>query len=255
MAHKYFVRLSYLGKGFHGWQRQKADDPTIEGTIQHALEIVLREPCPIVGCGRTDSGVHAKNYMLHFESETPINISIKKNLNAILDERIVIHEMFEVDSKAHARFSAVSRSYEYVVLSEKDPFRTDTAFLLHEYHRLNLTSLKQAADLILQYEDFSTFCKSDTDVATKICKIHESRWTESDVSLTYHITANRFLRGMVRLIVGMCLSVALDKVDIKEVKVALKNKSILAKNWSVPAHGLMLKDIKYPPELLQKKDD
>ena len=149
----------------------------------------------------------------------------------------------------HHIFSAISRSYEYVILGEKDPFRNDMAFLMHEFHKLNVPKLNEAASLIRNYRDFSTFCKSDTDVATKICEIQRSSWTISDNELVYHIQANRFLRGMVRLIVGMCLSVALGKINLSEVTDALESRRILTKNWSVPAKGLVLKDIKYPKEI------
>ena len=243
--HRYFVRISYLGENFYGWQKEREEDPTIEGSIQDALETILRFPCPIIGCGRTDAGVHAKNYIFHFDSEAEVDLIIKKNLNGILDDRIVVHDIREVQPDSHARFSAISRQYEYRLLAERNPFLRSTTFVLNEFNKLDLSLLHKSAEIIKNYEDFTTFCKSDTDVATKLCQIHESQWLEKEGELIYRIQANRFLRGMVRLIVGMCLSVALGKIELDEVEQALKSKQILSKNWSVPAHGLMLKNIEY----------
>lgn len=243
---RYFLELSYNGTRYNGFQEQP-QGVTIQSSIENALSILLRHPVKVVGCGRTDTGVHALQYFVHFDTdETPSKEFIYK-LNSIIGYDIVFLKLSPVHAEAHARFDAISRSYEYVIDFVRSPFRQETAFYCPYSNHLDLNKMQEAAQLLLQYEDFTTFCKSHTDSKTKICKLTRSEWVfNSDTQqLVYHVTADRFLRGMIRLIVGMCLNVGKGKTSLEEVKEALEKKEILKSAFSAPAQGLFLKDIKY----------
>ena len=246
MKQRYFMRLSYKGTNFSGWQRQ-SNAHTVQEEIEDAFELLFRRKVHIIGCGRTDSGVHARNYVAHFDLEAPLEFDLVFKLNHIMSRDITIHEVMPVASTTHARFDATSRSYDYFMKGGKDSFHHEFAFAYPMIHKLDINRLNEAASLLLKYDDFYTFCKTKTDVKTTICdvSVSEWRWIEEDM-LQYSVTANRFLRGMVRLIVGMCINVALDKLDIAEVDAALAKKKRLERDWSVYAQGLTLSHICYP---------
>ena len=243
---RYFIRLSYCGTAYNGWQNQPhAGTTTIQSVIENALFTFLRQKVDITGCGRTDKGVHARDYFAHFDiaplGEIPTLIF---RLNKLLPIDIVVHDIIQVTEDAHARFDATSRSYEYHLHTEKSPF--DIHSFYYTYDTPNIEILNEVAELMLDHVDFTTFCKFHTDVKTMNCHITESRWEKIGNQYIYRIKADRFLRGMIRLIVGVCLQVSRGKLTIEEVKTAMSEKRRTGQDWSVPAEGLFLCDIKYP---------
>lgn len=247
---RYFVELSYKGTQYCGWQRQP-NAPTVQETIEDALSTILNTPTSIMGCGRTDTGVHARKFYMHFDYVGDLPKSFQNRLNKFLPTDIAIHRIIEVDAEAHTRFDAFYRAYEYHILFDKNPFHKETAYYYPAGKKLDIEKLNEAAALLLNYEEFFTFCKSESSANTMFCEMKVAKWeVVGDKGLVFHIAANRFLRGMVRLIVGMCLNVALGKISIKEVESALKNQTRLDKSYSVPAEGLYLTEIRYPAEVM-----
>jgi tRNA pseudouridine38-40 synthase len=231
---------------YNGWQNQPHEGTaTIQNEIEKSLSLLLRSPIGIIGCGRTDTGVHASNYFAHFDSEPLADIgTLIHRLNRMLPDDIVIHDILPMSDTAHARFDAISRSYIYTLHTSKSPFAFNSFY--YTYEKPDLLLLNQAAGLMTEFEDFTTFCKLNSDVRTMICKISESYWEQNGDQYVYRITADRFLRGMIRLIVGMCLNVSRGKLSPDEVREAIRNKQRTGQDWSVPASGLMLCDIRYP---------
>ncbi len=246
---RYFIELSYNGTRFFGWQRQpqEARYPSVQGSLEAAFSTVLQKKIDIIGCGRTDTGVHAKQYFAHFDFEHAIPNNILSKLNKILGKDIFVQRIFEVSDEMHARFSAISRSYEYHIGFQKNPFRSETAFFYPYASLLEVPKMQAAAQLLMQYSDFSTFCKTGTSVKTNICCLTRSEWIfdEAQQNLTYHVSSDRFLRGMIRLIVGMCINVGTQKIQLSEVQNALDTQTSLKKPLSVPPQGLFLTDICY----------
>jgi len=235
---RYFAELSYKGTNYNGWQRQP-NAPSVQQTIEEAFSLILRTPTEIMGCGRTDTGVHASQFFIHFDlAEIPKGFErdFKKTflnrVNKYLPTDIAIHRIFEVEENAHVRFDAISRAYEYHLIFDKNVFLAETAF--------------RFAKLLLNYDEFFTFCKTKSDAKTMLCDMKRSEWVweKEGEHLVFHISANRFLRGMVRLVVGMCLNVGLGKVSIDEVKEALDEQKRLKKSLSVAPNGLFLTRIK-----------
>ena len=242
---RYFARIKYNGTNFHGWQSQKNTPETVQGKIESALNIFLPHKTEIVGCGRTDSGVHASDYIFHFDVEDYDPGQIQYKLNSILPNSIVVEHIIPVHGDAHARYDAHLRAYEYHLLERRDPFREFTAYHLPTLDRLNFDDLQAAAYLLKEFEDFEAFCKNGSDEKSKKCTIYKSEWVKTDNGFIYQIEANRFLRGMIRLIVGMCINVAKGQLTIDEVREAMENRSRLRQDWSVPAKGLFLSRIEY----------
>ena len=251
MANKrYFVELAYLGTKFSGWQKQP-NAKSIQEVIEKGLSKILRTDIEVVGCGRTDTGVHAKQYFLHFDFEEEIPKNFVSRLNKIFPPDIAFKQIVEVESSVHARFEATHRAYEYHIGFYKNPFTTNTVYHFPFGHQLDRKKIQEAASLLLTYEEFFPFCKSNSDAKTMKCDLMRAEWIfdAEKEELVFHISANRFLRGMVRLIVGMCLNVGLGKISIEEVKSTMDNQSRLSKSLSVPPHGLFLTDIRYPFEI------
>ncbi len=244
---RYFAELSYRGTHYFGWQRQP-EQVSIQETLESAFSTILRSETSITGCGRTDTGVHAKQYFLHFDHKEEVPSNLTHRLNKLLPSDISIKRIFPVEEEAHARFDAYERSYEYYLGFEKDPFSTDLVWHFPYSEKPALEKMQQAAALLENYDHFYTFCKSNTDVKTMQCQLKRAEWVvdESKNQYVFYITANRFLRGMVRLIVGMCVNVGLGKVTLEEVDNALKTQTLLKKSLSVPPQGLYLTGIKYP---------
>ncbi len=246
---RYFFRIAYDGTHYAGWQRQ-SNAVTIQETIEIGLATITgSELVSIVGCGRTDAGVHANSYFFHVDLDTTISIEqLRYKLNQVLPRDIAIREVRNVDVEAHARFDAISRSYIYHLHTEKDPFVRRFSSYYPMARRMDFSLLEATAQMLLKYQDFSTFCKTHTDVKHKICLLKESRWIQGadGQSYTYHITSDRFLRGMVRLIVGTSIHVAVGKLDIdyleKAIGQGVKPKHI----FSAPPEGLFLSHIQYP---------
>lgn len=244
---RFFLALSYLGKQYCGWQIQP-HAPSVQETIENAIFTITRNKIELVGCGRTDTGVHASQYYAHFDIAQPLPKSFLQRLNKVLPKDIAIQQLIPVHADAHARFDATYRAYEYHIVGQKNPFLFDTATFCYNFEQIDPEKLQVAANLIAQFEAFAPFCKTNSDAHTMNCTIFRSEW-EWDIQQKkgiYHIAANRFLRGMVRLIVGMCLNVATDKISLEEVRFALEHQLPLKKSESAAPEGLFLSDIRYP---------
>ena len=251
---RYFAELSYKGTNYNGWQRQP-NAPSLQQTIEAAFSLILRTPTEIMGCGRTDTGVHASQFFIHFDVEVipkgferDFQKTFLNRVNKYLPPDIAIHRMIEVEENSHVRFDAYSRAYEYHLIFEKNPFLAETAFRFLRGKKLDFEKMQAAAKLLLEYDEFFTFCKTKSDAKTMLCDIQRSEWVweKEEKHLVFHISANRFLRGMVRLVVGMCLNVGMGKVSLEEVKEALDQQKRLNQSYSVPPNGLFLTQIKYP---------
>lgn len=241
---RYFAVISYNGQKYFGWQKQSNSDNTVQHQIEKVLKMLFRKEVETMGCGRTDAGVHAKEFYLHFEIQSDFDKQeIIYKLNTILPLDIVVHDIIQVGEEAHARFDAVSRSYVYRLKTVKDPF--DTIYFHYKFGELDLQKLNDAAKEILKYNDFLAYCKTNSDVKTTLCTISKSEWIQEGNTFEYHIKANRFLRGMIRLLVGMMLNRAKDKISENDVLLSFTEQKKLPIIWSVPANGLILHDIKY----------
>jgi tRNA pseudouridine38-40 synthase len=248
---KYFIQLSYLGKNYCGWQIQP-DQPSIQETLTKAINTALQEEIEIVGSGRTDTGVNAKNYIAHFSSSQ--HIKDKKQfifkLNTLLPKDIAIQDCWPVPEDAHARFSATKRSYSYQITQEKNPFLIDQAYYIKRKVDLELMNL--AAQKLKNYRNFKAFSKVKTQVYTYNCEIYEANWQDlGNGILEFNITANRFLRNMVRAIVGTLIEVGLQKISISEFEKIIESQERSKAGKSVPAEALCLKKIEYPKEFMQ----
>lgn len=241
---RYFLELAYNGTRYSGYQKQP-NQITVQSTLENTLQVLLQQPIEVVGCGRTDAGVHALQYFIHFDTLSALPKNFIYRLNRMLSRDILCYQVWKVPQNAHARFDAISRSYHYIVEIFQNPFRQETAYYCHYARQLDIDKMQEAAQLLLSYEDFTTFCKSRTDTKTNICNLHESYWEVSGQQLVYHVRANRFLRGMIRLIVGMCLNVGKGKLELSQVREALEQQQLLKMALSVPATGLFLTDIRY----------
>lgn len=243
---RYFAELAYNGSHYVGWQNQP-NGTSVQATIEQAFSTILNTEIEVVGCGRTDAGVHASQYFLHFDFTGDFPKAFINRINKFLPKDIAIFRIFAVEANAHARFDAHQRSYVYQVTFEKDPFAVETAYFFPYPDRPDFDKMQAAAKLLLAYREFYPFCKADHDAKTLICELSRSEWTKiDDQRLAFHITSNRFLRGMVRLIVGMCLNVGTGKVSLEEVKIALDQQTLLQKSTSAPPEGLFLNEVTYP---------
>ncbi len=245
---KYFVQFSYHGKAYHGWQNQP-NAITVQQILEEAFSTLIREKIELVGAGRTDAGVHAKMMFAHFETaEITDAKDLVYRLNALLPDDIAVQRIFEVTPNAHARFDATDRTYEYLIYQEKNPFYFDSAHYVKL--PLNIEKMNEAAAILLHYKDFECFSKSNTDVHTYLCDIKQAEWAQKDNLLVFTITANRFLRNMVRAIVGTLLDVGLGKRSLVDVKAVLNSKDRSKAGVSVPAKGLYLTKINYPDTII-----
>lgn len=244
---RYFAELAYNGTRYCGWQRQH-NALSVQEKLEDAMSAILGGSVETTGCGRTDAGVHASQFFLHFDWEGEIPDGFTGRLNRMLPPDIALYRVFEVEPEAHARFDAVLRSYEYHIALHKDPFRADTSWHFPFFSRLDLEKVQQAAALLMEYESFFPFCKTGTDAKTMRCALSRSEWLLNAEAgrFTFHISADRFLRGMVRMIVGMCLNVGLGQITLDEVRRALEQQERLKKSYSVPPNGLFLTGVSYP---------
>ncbi len=242
---RYFLRLSYFGTSYVGWQSQP-NGVSVQSTIESALTTLFQKELHIVGCGRTDAGVHASAFYAHFDWPDTLPDNIQSRLNKLLPSSIAIQEITRFAKDHHARHDATSRTYHYYIIRHKDPFRIDRAYHFYGFERLDKEKMQLAANLLLKYEAFFPFCKTRSGADHYRCKLAISQWTFSEDEMKYEIKANRFLRGMVRLIVGMCLQVGQNKISLGEVAKALDEQKQLSQRLSVPAHGLYLTTVAYP---------
>jgi len=242
---RYFVRCRYKGTHYHGWQRQPQTPKTIQQELEDALTLVSREPITIVGCGRTDAGVHAAEYYFHFDTSYQDTQLLLYKTNQIIGHDINCKSITPVRADAHARYDATERGYTYYMSKERDVFRQETAYTHMQRSDIDMQKMQAAAELLVGTHSFEAFCKAHTDVIKKECTVTESSWTETDTDYIYRVRANRFLRGMIRLVVGMCINVSRDKVTLQDVRTAIDNRHRLVHDWSVPAKGLYLDRVVY----------
>jgi len=246
---RYFVKCCYKGTAYQGWQRQPHTNLTIQQQLEDAISIVVRHETSIIGCGRTDTAVHASLYYFHFDTDfTDLGQLIYK-VNQIIPHDIYCSAIKAVKDGAHARYDATQRGYTYVMSKETDPFRLETCYTHLKTTDINVTKMNEAASLVLGHHSFEAFCKSNTDVNTKLCTITKSEWIETKTEYIYTVRADRFLRGMIRLVVGMCINVSRDKLSLSQVKSGIDNRERLSLDWSVPGKGLFLDKVEYPENI------
>ena len=243
---RYFNHLAYNGTPFVGWQIQPNGN-SVQAEIQNAISILLKEPIEIVGCGRTDTGVHASSFYAHFDFKTELSDQKKEwlchKLNGILPKEIVIFSLFNVADDLHARFSALDRTYKYYVNIYKNPFTFPFAYRVHE--PLNLQLMNEACEYLKQTEDFTSFSKLHTQVNNNICSVTHAEWNIENDQLVFTITANRFLRNMVRAIVGTLLELGKEKISLDKFQDIINQKDRSKAGKSVPAHALFLENVRY----------
>lgn len=251
---RYFAELSYNGAKYYGWQRQPGHI-SVQETLEIAFSTILAEPITILGCGRTDTGVHARLYFAHFDCQKELPADFTRRLNKYLNNDIAIHCITPMPENAHARFDAFQRSYEYHMSFRKQPFEQDTCYWYGYVAQPDRELMQAAASLLLEYKEFFPFCKTAGAAKTMYCDLTRAEWVFDDANerWIFHITSNRFLRGMVRMIVGMCINVALGKSSLEEIRHAMDTQTQLRRSQSAPPQGLFLTDIKYPYDFLYKR--
>jgi len=248
---RFFLTLSYKGTAYHGWQIQP-NAFSVQQALQDALSMLLRENIEVVGAGRTDTGVHAAYYVAHFDTESEKLLDKDHfcyHLNAILPKDIAVSAIQAVRDNAHARFDATLREYKYYVTQAKNPFQTDIAY--HYPMHLDIERMNEAANALKDYTDFESFCKLHADNKTTICHIKESVWSKKDNMLVYTVSADRFLRNMVRAMVGTLIDVGRGKINVDQFRQIIEAKDRCAAGTSAPAHGLFLTDVQYSEELFK----
>ena len=241
---RFFITLSYDGTHYHGWQIQPNGD-SVQQRLQEALSTLLRNPIEVVGAGRTDTGVHARMMVAHFDWEESIDgKQLAYKLNKFLPQDIAAQEVRQVSDDMHARFSATSRTYHYFIHTRKDPFLQ--AYSWQIPYALDFEKMNEAAKVLLEYKDFTSFSKVGTDTKTNLCDMKEAFWEEvAPGRWRFTITANRFLRNMVRAIVGTLVEVGRGRISIEEMRQIIEAKDRCQAGESVPGKALFLVDIKY----------
>ena len=247
---RYFIKFSYLGTEFHGSQRQP-NGITVQETMEQALKMIFREDVPLTFAGRTDAGVHAREMFAHFDltdCQLPIANNLVFRLNGILPNSIAIYDIVPVTDEAHARFTAKSRTYEYHIVDHKDPFVHDLATRVRP--GLDFNAMNEAAKYLIGRQDFASFCRSNTDVKTTICDLTYAHWeVKENGHAVFTITADRFLRNMVRAVVGTLFEVGRGKMTIEQFGKVITQHTRTAAGDSAPAEGLYLTQIIYPEEI------
>ena len=248
---RYFLEFSYAGTYYHGWQRQP-NAVSIQETMEDMLTTFFKNPTPLVAAGRTDTGVHAQQMFAHFQVINPIQDHIEwlYKANKFLPNDIAVHRLHTVNDEAHARFDANSRTYQYYIKNKKSPFQNELHYCL--YQDLNLDKIKKASQIIMEYEDFECFSKSNTGVKTYLCKISSAKWEKTKNGYIFTITANRFLRNMVRAIVGTLIEIGLNRKTVEDFQNIIQSKNRSEAGFSVPAKGLFLTQITYPKSIFIK---
>ncbi len=250
---RYFIELAYKGQNYHGWQIQP-NALTVQQVLNECMSTILRQAINVVGCGRTDTGVHAAYYVAHFESEG-IEIeehSFYNKINKILPKDIAVYSLTKVGAQTHSRFSATGRTYEYHLLTQKNPFLQELAYQSHV--SLDFKAMNEAAATLLHYTDFTSFSKLHTDVKTNNCQVTFAQWEFVGNKWIFTIKADRFLRNMVRAIVGTLLMVGRGKLNVQQFMQIIEAKDRGQAGTSAPAHALYLVNVEYPEELFRKTE-
>lgn len=245
---RYFIYLSYDGARYHGWQIQP-NGSSVQEVLAKALSTLLREPIEVTGAGRTDAGVNASLMVAHFDTEKAADDQLAYRLNKFLPHDIAIHKIVPVKDEAHARFSATSRTYHYYIITEKSPFEP---YAYRFPQPLDFDRMNEAARTLFDYTDFTSFSKLHTDVKTNNCRIMRAEWSQvSPIKWQFTITADRFLRNMVRAIVGTLLDVGRGILTIEQFRSIIEQKDRCSAGMSVPGHALFLADVTYPNNLFE----
>ncbi|MFV0522766.1 MAG: tRNA pseudouridine(38-40) synthase TruA [Mangrovibacterium sp.] len=247
---RYFMELAYKGTSYCGWQVQP-EERTVQGDLENALSTICREKIAVVGCGRTDAGVHASYYVAHFNSakeglDAP---DFTHKLNSFLSKDIALFSIRKVNNDTHARFDACQRTYHYHINIKKNPFTQESSWYYNR--KLDVQLMNKACDILFEYEDFTSFSKLHTDVKTNNCTIYQAFWEEKNNSLKFTISANRFLRNMVRAIVGTLVEVGEGKLSPDDFRAVIEAKDRGRAGKSVPPQALFLADIAYPKEVFE----
>ncbi|MRR22159.1 tRNA pseudouridine(38-40) synthase TruA [bacterium] len=246
---RYFIFLSFRGTAYNGWQIQPGKH-TVQGVLTKALSTVLASQTAVTGAGRTDTGVHASFFCAHFDAlrgDLDIDSQLLYNLNGILPDDIAISRIAKVKPEANARFDAISRTYQYSVTRIKDPFCADSAWLL--YWQLDIEKMNEAASVLLKHSDFTSFSRLHGSNKTNLCRVTHARWHREADKLIFTITADRFLRNMVRAVVGTLIPAGRGKLSLTDFEAILQGKNRGLAGQSAPAHGLSLTSIEYPREI------
>lgn len=253
MAYRYFIKLAYNGSAYGGWQNQP-NTSTVQQWIENGL-LLITGAKGVVGCGRTDAGVHAANFYAHFDHENAFTATeirqLKNKLNGYLPQDIVVFDILPVQPGAHARYSALWRQYEYVVIRQKDPFTYNKAYLVHG--EIDVVAMNKAALMLRGRHNFQSFSKVHTQVNNYFCTVQFVEWSENDHVLKFTIRADRFLRNMVRAVVGTLLDVGKGKLNIIDFQQIIESRNRSSAGYSVPAKGLTLSDVGFPAEIFVEK--
>lgn len=240
---RYFIEVAYRGGNYAGFQRQE-NAHTVQQELEQAMATVTRHPVKLTGSSRTDAGVHARQNYFHFDLDSPLRAGIGYNLNAMLPDDLCVRRIVEVGEDHHSRFDAVSREYRYYIYRQKDPFLADRAYYFP--YTLDFDVLQQAAGALMEYSDFTSFSKRNTQVKTFRCELMESRWEETTGGYVYYVKGNRFLRGMVRALTATMLRAGRGKLDIDGLRRIVELRDCTKADFAVPAHGLYLERVNYP---------
>ncbi len=247
---RYFIFISYKGTSYHGWQVQP-NSQTVQKILDNALSTILNEKISTTGAGRTDTGVHALIFCAHLESIAP-DLTSRKNLiyrlNRFLPEDISVSRLIKVQPEAHARFSAISRTYRYNISKTKNPFWNDSSWFIPG--KIDIAPMNEACGILLNHSDFTSFCRLHSDVKTNLCRIFYAVWEEADDRLVFTIKADRFLRNMVRAIVGTMIELGKGKITSVKFEEIILAKDRARAGKSAPAKGLFLTDIEYPEMII-----
>ncbi|MFY7816494.1 MAG: tRNA pseudouridine(38-40) synthase TruA [Chryseobacterium taeanense] len=240
---RYFIEFSYNGKNYFGYQIQP-NAVSVQEEMEKALSTILRKDIKTTGAGRTDTGVHAKKIFAHFDTEKVLDQDLSRKLNSFLPPDISVKRIFQVKDDFHARFDATYRTYEYYISLDKNPFTQDSAWQ-HWRRPLDINTMNEACKILFEYEDFTSFAKLHTDNKTNLCKIYKAEWEQEGSELKFTVSANRFLRNMVRAIVGTMVEIGAGKLKPEDLRTVIENKNRNSAGTSAPAHGLYLVDVGY----------
>ncbi|HBH05413.1 MAG TPA: tRNA pseudouridine(38-40) synthase TruA [Flavobacteriales bacterium] len=242
--HRYFIKLAYKGTSFHGWQKQ-SNATSVQQAIEIQIQKILGRELGLTGCGRTDTGVHATEFYAHFEVDERVDTGLMQHkLNLMLPRSIAIYNIFEVDLEDHARFSATRRTYRYFIKTLKDPF--SNGLYWHLRQDLSIDAMKEAAGFITGRHEFTSFKKMGTPTETDWCQVFASFWKPTLNGYMYEISADRFLRNMVRALVGTMVEIGKQRVPAKSINGLLIEKDRSKAGYSAPAEGLFLHKVEYP---------
>ncbi|PHQ57279.1 MAG: tRNA pseudouridine(38-40) synthase TruA [Lutibacter sp.] len=242
---RYFIELSYKGTNYHGWQEQP-NSVSVQELINNAFSTIFGTSINVVGAGRTDTGVHAEQLYAHVDFSTEISIrDVIYKINSLLPHDIVVENILKTTEDVHARFDAISRSYEYRIFLGRNPFLIETTWQLNN-KKLNIDKMNEAADILLTYTNFKCFSRTNSNVKTYNCDVRKAKWVLTNKMLIFHITADRFLRNMVRAIVGTLIEVGTGKISLEDFKQIIESKDRCNAGTSAPAQGLFLTQVDYP---------